>query len=293
MKIRKAVIPAAGLGTRLLPSTKVLPKEMIPVGNKPIIQYVVEEAVESGIESILIITSRNKRLIEDHFDKSVELESYLEDKNKSILLNQLREISNFANIQYVRQKEPLGLGHAVSCAKSFVGNEFFAVLLGDDIMIDNPHCLTQLINIYAQESKSVIATKKVDYEDVHKYGVISYEQPSLMKNQMLIRDLVEKPIENPPSNFAIMGRYILSPAIFDYLSLIKPGVNGEIQLTDALRGLAKSHGIIGLDYQGKRYDVGDHLGILQANIEIGLNNPILRPKLIKYLSEIKMAQNQN
>ena len=270
MKVRKAVIPAAGLGTRFLPATKAMPKEMLPIVDKPTIQYIIEEAIESGIEEILIITGRSKRAIEDHFDKSVELELELEQKGKQKLLSLVQEISEMVNINYVRQKEPRGLGHAVLCAKTFVGNEPFAVLLGDDFVYneDEP-ALKQLINVYNEQKGSILGVQTIHREDVTKYGIVS--GTNLSDRLYSVEDLVEKPsMESAPSNVAILGRYIITPDIFDILQHTGEGSGGEIQLTDALRELALKQKMYAYDFQGKRYDVGNKLGFLEATVEFAL-----------------------
>ncbi|MFZ5591655.1 MAG: UTP--glucose-1-phosphate uridylyltransferase GalU, partial [Bacillota bacterium] len=269
MKIRKAIIPAAGLGVRFLPATKAQPKEMLPIVDKPTIQYIIEEAVNSGIEDILIITGRHKRAIEDHFDKSPDLEAHLSSKSKWDLLDIVRQISEMAEICYVRQKEPLGLGHAVYCARKYVGNEPFAVLLGDDVIASPVPCLRQMLDLYDETGASVIAVQEVAPSDVSKYGILDAvpERSRVYR----VRDLVEKPpADQAPSRLAIMGRYVLTPRIFDILAETRPGAGGEIQLTDALRGLVREQPMYGLAYHGKRYDVGDKLGYLQATVEFAL-----------------------
>ncbi|WP_370225233.1 UTP--glucose-1-phosphate uridylyltransferase GalU [Cytobacillus sp.] len=285
MKIRKAIIPAAGLGTRFLPATKSQPKEMMPIVDKPALQYIVEEAVESGIEEILIITGRNKSSIEDHFDKSIELELELEAKKKYELLNEVRCISEMINIHYIRQKEPKGLGHAVYCAKSFIGNEPFAVLLGDDIVYGKKPCLKQLIEAYEVYRTSILGVQTVNTNDISKYGIIQgeYIKESIYK----VNSLVEKPsIKNAPSNIAILGRYIITPSIFDILENIRPGLGGEIQLTDALKELSTEESIFAIAFEGIRYDVGDKLGFLQATIDFALRREELREDFLSYLFEI-------
>lgn len=244
MTIKKAVIPAAGLGTRFLPATKAQPKEMLPIVDKPTIQYIIEEAVASGIEDIIIVTGRNKRAIEDHFDYSVELEMELEEKGKTEMLKMVKDISDMVNIHYIRQKKPLGLGHAVHCAKRFIGDEPFAVLLGDDIVKSEVPCLKQLIDVHDQNDCSVIGTKKMPDEDLHKYGVIKPAENFESGDIVEVSDMVEKPKANAPSNFAIMGRYILQPSVFDYLEDAEVGHGGEIQLTDALRKMADRKSVV-------------------------------------------------
>lgn len=285
MKVRKAVIPAAGLGTRFLPATKAQPKEMLPIVDKPTIQYIIEEAVQSGIEEILIITGRNKRAIEDHFDKSIELEMELKEKKKDELLNVVEGISNMANIYYIRQKEPKGLGHAILCAKTFVGNEPFAVMLGDDVVDSNTPCLKQLINVYNEYKTTILGVQEVKKEDVNKYGIVAnrYIEDKVYK----VKDLVEKPnVDEAPSNIAILGRYIITPSIFESLENTIPGAGGEIQLTDALKNLLKSEAMYAYNFEGRRYDVGDKLGFLQATVEYALKREDLRPQFIKYIREL-------
>lgn len=289
--IRKAIIPAAGLGTRFLPATKAQPKEMLPIVDKPAIQYIVEEAIASGVEDIIIVTGRNKRAIEDHFDKSAELENILEEKGKSELLNIVRNISNMVDIHYIRQKEPLGLGHAVLCARKFIGNEPFAVLLGDDIIQSDPPCLQQMIEVYNQVKTSVIATQEIPWQDVNKYGIVSpfqdKIQDSLPANCTFIEDLIEKPDrEQAPSNVAVIGRYILEPDIFTILAELAPSKGGEIQLTDGLRILNRIQKMVSYIFDGKRYDVGDKLGYIQATVEFALQRNDLRDELKDYLRSL-------
>ncbi|NRD76689.1 UTP--glucose-1-phosphate uridylyltransferase GalU [Bacillus sp. BRMEA1] len=290
MSIRKAVIPAAGLGTRFLPATKAQPKEMLPIVDKPTIQYIVEEAVASGIEDIIIVTGRNKRAIEDHFDYSIELELELEEKDKIELLKMVKDISNMVNIHYIRQKKPLGLGHAVQCASRFIGNEPFAVLLGDDIVKSETPCLKQLIDVYEQNHCSVIGTKIMPDDVLCKYGVIAPGKEGIGDKIVEVQGMVEKPRENAPSNFAIMGRYILTPDIFKYLEEAEVGYGGEIQLTDALRKLAAEQRVLACAFEGVRYDVGDKFGFLQATIEFALEREDLRETLVKYLKDLNEQQ---
>ncbi|QSZ28333.1 UTP--glucose-1-phosphate uridylyltransferase GalU [Aceticella autotrophica] len=285
LKIKKAIIPAAGLGTRFLPATKALPKEMLPIVDKPTIQFIVEEAVNSGIEDILIITGRNKRAIEDHFDKSVELELELEKKGKEGLLNLVEDITNMVDIHYIRQKEPKGLGHAIHCAHAFVGNEPFAVLLGDDIVDAEVPVLKQMIDQYERYNCSIIGVQEVRQEDVNKYGII--DASPIGERVYNVNNLVEKPDKNDaPSNMAILGRYIISPKIFDILENTKPGAGGEIQLTDALKELLNYEAIYAYDFEGKRYDVGDKLGYLTACIEFALKRDDLKEDFIEYLTKL-------
>ncbi len=284
MKVRKAVIPAAGLGTRFLPATKAQPKEMLPIVDKPTIQYIVEEAIASGIEDILIVTGRGKRAIEDHFDKSYELEDMLKRKGEEELLALVQSISNLANVNYVRQKEPRGLGHAIYCARSFIGNEPFAVLLGDDIVDSEVPCLKQMIEVYEKYDTTVLGVQRVAQEDVSKYGIIKCTE--LDHRIYQVEDMVEKPDhDKAPSNVAILGRYIISPDIFTYLESVTPGKGGEIQLTDALRMLLSSGSMIAYDFIGKRYDVGNKLGFLQATVEFALKRDDIRDDFSAYLRE--------
>lgn len=284
-KVKKAVIPAAGLGTRFLPATKAQPKEMLPIVDKPTLQYIIEEAVNSGIEDILIITGRNKKSIEDHFDKSVELELELEKSGKEDLLKMVRDISDMINIQYVRQKEPRGLGHAVLCAKNFINNEPFAVILGDDIVDSKKPCLKQIMEVYDEYNTSILGVQRVDKNDVNKYGIIDAKH--IEDRVYLVKDMVEKPdLEKSPSNIAILGRYILTSDIFDILQEQKPGKNGEIQLTDALKTLCSYQAMYAYEFEGKRYDVGDKFGFLQATVEFALKNPAIRDEFATYIKAI-------
>ncbi|MGV2942043.1 UTP--glucose-1-phosphate uridylyltransferase GalU [Mesobacillus sp. LC4] len=289
MKIRKAIIPAAGLGTRFLPATKAQPKEMLPIVDKPTIQYIVEEAVASGIEEIIIIIGRGKRSIEDHFDKSYELEDALLRRNKLEILEEVQNISNLANIYYVRQKEALGLGHAILCAKSFIGNEPFAVLLGDDIVKSEIPCLKQIINVFEYCNSSVIAVQSVDDSDVGKYGIVKPKGANLEPNLFYIDSLIEKPKkEEAPSNYAIMGRYVLRPEIFDVLAQLPSGHGGEIQLTDALNELNRRQAVLAYNFEGKRYDIGDKIGFIKATIDFALQREDTRDDVIEYLREVLM-----
>lgn len=285
MRIRKAIIPAAGLGTRFLPATKSQPKEMLPIVDKPTIQYIVEEAVASGIEDIIIVTGRNKRSIEDHFDKSLELEYLLEKSGKNDLLKIARDVSEIANIHYIRQKEPKGLGQAVLTAKNFIGNEPFAVLLGDDIIHSEKPCLKQMIEVYDQYQTSILGVQRVPKKDVSKYGIISGD--SITDRMYHVKDMVEKPDQSEaPSDVAILGRYIITPTIFDYLENQETGAGGEIQLTDSLRRLAMVEKMYAYDFVGKRYDVGNKLGFLKATVEFALMRDDLRDEFSQYLKEI-------
>lgn len=285
MKIRKAVIPAAGLGTRFLPATKAQPKEMLPIVDKPTIQYIVEEAVASGIESIVIITGRSKRAIEDHFDKSVELELELTRKNKCELLKIVEDISDMVNMMYVRQKEPLGLGHAIWTARDCIGNEPFGVILGDDVVKGEKPALKQLMDAYGQSGSSVLGVQRVAMKDTDKYGVIATDD---MDGRMhRVTGLVEKPgAGEAPSDLAILGRYVLTPDIFDAIEQTPPGKGGEIQLTDAMCRLLETQPIYAYEFEGKRYDVGDKLGFLKATCEFALDREDLKDDFEAYLKEL-------
>ena len=279
--VRKAIIPAAGLGTRFLPATKAQPKEMLPIVDKPAIQFIVEEAIASGIEEILIITGRNKRSIEDHFDRNLELEYSLRAGGKYDLLSLVQEISE-VDIHYIRQKEARGLGHAVLCAKQFVGDEPFAVMLGDDIVDATVPCLKQLIEVYEDCGASVLGVQEVPRRQVCRYGIV---KPQPMKERLWkALDLVEKPkVEEAPSRLAVLGRYVIEPEIFEILAATPPGAGGEIQLTDALRTLGRSKPIYAYQFEGRRYDIGDKQGFLEATVEFALKRPDLREGFLKYL----------
>ena len=280
-KIRKAIIPAAGLGTRFLPATKAQPKEMLPIVDKPAIQFIVEEAVASGIEEILIITGRNKRSIEDHFDRNLELEYSLKNSGKYDLLSLIQEISE-VDIHYIRQKEARGLGHAVLCARQFVGDEPFAVMLGDDIVDATVPCLKQLIEVYEDCGGSVLGVQEVPRRQVCRYGIV---KPQPIKERLWkALDLIEKPkLEEAPSRLAVLGRYVIEPEIFEILAATPPGAGGEIQLTDALRTLGKTKPIYAYQFEGRRYDIGDKQGFLEATVEFALKRPDLREGFLKYL----------
>ncbi|MBI5043699.1 MAG: UTP--glucose-1-phosphate uridylyltransferase GalU [Nitrospirae bacterium] len=286
-KIRKAVFPAAGLGTRFLPATKASPKEMLPLVDKPLIQYVVEEAVDSGIEDIIIVTGRGKHAIEDHFDVSFELEHNLREKGKTKLLEEVQRISNLVNFSYVRQKEPLGLGHAILCAKHLVGDEPFAVLLGDDIIDSKVPALAQMIKIYKKYGTSILGIEEVPKDKTQHYGVI---KPERMEDGVFrIIDLVEKPKpKEAPSNLAIIGRYILEPEIFEVMEKTRPGKLGELQLTDGLKNLLSSQQIYGYKISGRRYDAGDKLGFLKATVEFGLKNTEFGREFRDYLKKLSL-----
>ncbi len=286
MKITKAVIPAAGFGTRVLPATKNFPKEMFPIVDKPTIQYIVEEAVAAGITDILIITNRGKGLIEDHFDRSPELEQILEKGGKDEFLKIVKEISELANISFIRQQEMKGLGHAVLKAKSFVGNEPFAVLFGDGVIVSETPCIKQLIDCYGEFGEGVLGVKKVDEKDIHKYGSLKVE--NLHDNVFKCTDMKEKPKtkEEVLSLYSILDRCVLPPEIFEILERTEPGVGGEIQLTDAMREIAITKGMTAVDFEGKRYDMGNKFGILQAQIEVGLQHPETKDQLKDYIKKI-------
>ncbi|WP_061566385.1 UTP--glucose-1-phosphate uridylyltransferase GalU [Heyndrickxia coagulans] len=283
-KVRKAIIPAAGLGTRFLPATKAMPKEMLPIVDKPTIQYIVEEAVESGIEDIIIVTGKGKRAIEDHFDNAWELEQNLAEKGKFDLLEKVRYSSNLANIHYIRQKEPLGLGHAVWCARNFIGDEPFAVLLGDDIVQNDPPCLKQLIDEYEKTHSSVIGVQEVPEDETHRYGIIAPASQNGRSYQ--VEKFVEKPEQGTaPSNLAIIGRYLLTPEIFMFLDKQEKGAGGEIQLTDAIQQLNQIQRVFAYQFEGKRYDVGEKLGFVKSTIEVALLNKEMKEDLAQFLEE--------
>lgn len=285
-QVKKAVIPAAGWGTRFLPVTKSTPKEMLPIVDTPTIQYIVEEAVRAGIEDICIITSPYKKAIEDHFDRTKELEILLASSGKEVLAEEVRAIGEMANIVAIRQKEALGLGHAVYCAKPFVGDEPFAVLLGDDVVYhaDKP-CIGQLLDVYDEKGISVLGVQTVAREHISKYGCVAGKKVG--ERLYTVEGLVEKPRpEEAPSNVAVLGRYIITPAIFRHLENTKPGAGGEIQLTDALKTLAEEEGMYAYDFEGRRYDVGDRLGFLEATVEYALRREGLRDDFMQYLRGI-------
>ncbi|HGN7139764.1 TPA: UTP--glucose-1-phosphate uridylyltransferase GalU [Staphylococcus aureus] len=284
-KIKKAIIPAAGLGTRFLPATKAMPKEMLPILDKPTIQYIVEEAARAGIEDIIIVTGRHKRAIEDHFDSQKELEMVLKEKGKSGLLEKVQYSTELANIFYVRQKEQKGLGHAISSARQFIGNEPFAVLLGDDIVESEVPAVKQLIDVYEETGHSVIGVQEVPEADTHRYGIID----PLTKNgrQYEVKKFVEKPAQGTaPSNLAIMGRYVLTPEIFDYLKTQKEGAGNEIQLTDAIERMNNDNQVYAYDFEGERYDVGEKLGFVKTTIEYALKDDSMREELTRFIKEL-------
>lgn len=292
MRIKKAIIPAAGLGTRFLPATKAMPKEMLPIVDKPTIQYIVEEAVASGIEDIIIVTGKGKRAIEDHFDNSFELETSLRQKEKWDLLDEVRKSSNMADIHYIRQKEPRGLGHAVWCARKFIGNEPFAVLLGDDIVQARKPCLRQMIDLYEKEGTSIVGVQPVLFEDVSRYGIV--DANPISERLFEVKQLIEKPSQDKaPSNLAIMGRYILNPNIFKILELHKTGAGGEIQLTDAISQLGLRERVLAYNFDGIRYDVGEKLGFIKTTIEFALSRDDLNEDLMKYLNELMLVKVSN
>ncbi|MCG9838821.1 UTP--glucose-1-phosphate uridylyltransferase GalU [Staphylococcus argenteus] len=284
-KIKKAIIPAAGLGTRFLPATKAMPKEMLPILDKPTIQYIVEEAARAGIEDIIIVTGRHKRAIEDHFDSQKELEMVLKEKGKSELLEKVQYSTELANIFYVRQKEQKGLGHAISSARQFIGNEPFAVLLGDDIVESEVPAVKQLIDVYEETGHSVIGVQEVPEADTHRYGIID----PLTKNgrQYEVKKFVEKPAQGTaPSNLAIMGRYVLTPEIFDYLKTQKEGAGNEIQLTDAIERMNNDNQVYAYDFEGERYDVGEKLGFVKTTIEFALKDDSMKEELTRFIKEL-------
>lgn len=284
-KVRKAVIPAAGLGTRFLPATKATPKEMLPIVDKPTIQYIIEEALASGIEDILIITGRSKRAIEDHFDRSIELELNLEAGGKISELEMVKKISDI-RIHYIRQKEPRGLGHAILCAKQFIGDEPFAVLLGDDVVDSEVPALKQLIDVYDRTGASVLGVQEIPEEKVSAYGIVA-SAPTEEARTFTVSDMVEKPkVSEAPSRLAVLGRYVINPEIFPILEKTKPGRGNEIQLTDALKVLAKEQTMYAYNFAGRRYDVGDKQGFLEATVEMALKRDDLRDKFLAYLQDI-------
>lgn len=284
MKVKKAIIPAAGMGTRFLPATKAMPKEMLPIIDRPIIEYIVEEAILSGIEDIIIVTGKGKRAIEDHFDRNFELEEILKEKGRYDLLEKVNKSSNI-NIHYIRQKEPKGLGHAIWCARKFIGNEPFAVLLGDDVVKSETPCIKQLINQFEVVNSSIIGVKHVPYEETNRYGIIdSISTDGRIYN---VQQFVEKPeLGTAPSNLAIMGRYVLTPEIFDFLEEQEVGAEGEVQLTDAIQKLNNIQSVFGYNFEGKRYDVGEKLGFILTTIEFALQNNDLAPKVLNMLNKI-------
>ncbi|WP_340279083.1 UTP--glucose-1-phosphate uridylyltransferase GalU [Staphylococcus coagulans] len=285
-KVKKAIIPAAGLGTRFLPATKAMPKEMLPILDKPTIQYIVEEAVRAGIEDIIIVTGKHKRAIEDHFDHQVELENNLAEKGKNALLEKVRHSTNLANMFYVRQKEQKGLGHAIWTAKQFIGNEPFAVLLGDDIVESDTPAIQQLIEEYDRTGKSVIGVQEVPEQETHRYGIVD---PKSKDNRLYeVTKFVEKPAPGTaPSNLAIMGRYVLTPDIFDYLENQETGAGGEIQLTDAIERLNQSEQVFAYDFEGERFDVGEKIGFVKTTIQYALKDEEMSEEIRQFIQTLK------
>jgi UTP--glucose-1-phosphate uridylyltransferase len=287
MRIRKAVFPAAGLGTRFLPATKAQPKEMLPIVDKPTIQYVVEEAVRSGIKDVIIVTGRGKNAIEDHFDRSLELEQALLQKGKTDLVAEIQQISSLISVSYIRQKEPLGLGHAILVTRSLVGDEPFAVFLGDDIIDSEEPCMGQMMRVAEQYGDAIIAVQEVPWQEVRHYGIIDGEKVD--DRLFEVKDMVEKPEPGEaPSNLAIIGRYILPPLIFDLLEETVPDPGGEIQLTNALRALLKRRAVYGYQFEGKRYDAGNKLGFLKATVEFALKRQDLAEEFAAYLRSLNL-----
>ena len=286
-KVRKAIIPAAGLGTRFLPATKAIAKEMLPIVDIPTIQYIIQEAVDSGIEEILIITNSNKHAMENHFDKNYELEERLKESGKLEQVKMIQDIADMANIYYIRQKEPKGLGHAVLCAKSFIGDEPFAVLLGDDVVVnkEGKPALKQLIEQYSKTSASVIGVQTVDKKDVSKYGIVEPSKSHPAKGRLVkLTDMVEKPaVEKAPSQLAVLGRYVLTPEIFELLETQGKGAGGEIQLTDAIKRLLDRQAVYASDFEGKRYGVGDKFGFIKATIDFALDREDLHDQVNEYI----------
>ena len=286
-KIKKAIIPAAGLGTRFLPATKAMPKEMLPILDKPTIQYIVEEAARAGIEDIIIVTGKHKRAIEDHFDNQKELEMILQDKGKTDLLEKVKYSTELANIFYVRQKEQKGLGHAIYSARQFIGDEPFAVLLGDDIVESDNPAIKQLIEAYEETGKSVIGVQEVEGDQTHRYGIIDPLEKSGRKYE--VKEFVEKPKQGTaPSNLAIMGRYVLTADIFDYLKTQSKGAGGEIQLTDAIERLNKHDQVYAYDFEGDRFDVGEKLGFVKTTIEFALKDESMHEELTRFIKNLDL-----
>jgi len=287
MRVRKAVFPAAGLGTRFLPATKAQPKEMLPIVDKPTIQYVIEEAVQSGIQDVIIVTGRGKNAIEDHFDRSLELEQVLLQKGRTDLVAEIQKISSLISVSYIRQKEPLGLGHAILVTRNLIGNEPFAVFLGDDIIDSEVPCMGQMVQVFGRYGNTIVAVQEVSRQEVRHYGIIDGIEVS--DRIFEVKDMVEKPEpERAPSNLAIIGRYILPPEIFDLLEETKPDEGGEIQLTNALRALLKTQRIYGYRFEGKRYDAGNKLGFLKATVEFALKRRDLAKEFAEYLKTLKV-----
>lgn len=286
MIIKKAVFPAAGFGTRFLPATKAIPKEMLPLVDKPLIQYVIEEAKHSGLSEMIIVTGMGKTAIEDHFDTSFELEKLLQERGKTELLKMIENVSGLAHFAYTRQKKPLGLGHAISITRNLINNEPFAVFLGDDIIDSHVPAMKQMINVFHQYNSTILAVQKVPKSQAHLYGVIKGQKVAPGVYRVL--DLVEKPRENPPSNLAIIGRYILTPGIFDALDKTEPGKGGEIQITDGLKILMETQAIYAFEVEGDRYDAGDKLGFLKANVNLALKRSEIKTEFKKFLKGLKL-----
>ncbi|MEK6759339.1 MAG: UTP--glucose-1-phosphate uridylyltransferase GalU [Deltaproteobacteria bacterium] len=286
MIIKKAVFPAAGFGTRFLPATKAIPKEMLPLVDKPLIQYVIEEAKHSGLSEMIIVTGMGKTAIEDHFDTSFELEKLLQERGKTELLKMIENVSGLAHFAYTRQKKPLGLGHAISITRNLINNEPFAVFLGDDIIDSRVPAMKQMINVFNRYNSTILAVQKVPRNQAHLYGVIKGQKVAPGVYRVL--DLVEKPKENPPSNLAIIGRYILTPGIFDALDKTEPGKGGEIQITDGLKILMDTQAIYAYEVEGDRYDAGDKLGFLKANVNLALKRSEIKTEFRKFLKGLKL-----
>jgi len=285
MKVKKAVIPAAGYGTRLLPASKAIPKEMIPIVDRPTIQYVIEEAIEAGIEEVLIITSKNKQEIEDHFDRDLELEMVLKEKEKYDIKKEVDRISNMIDIHYVRQKEQKGLGHAISCAETFVGNDPFAVILGDDLVVSKKPAIGQLMEVYEKKEAPILGVQDVPEKDVDKYGIVKYKEKQ--EKSYLLEDMIEKPaVKEAPSNLAILGRYVITPDIFPIIENTPRGKGGEIQLTDALKTLSQKRNMYAHNFDGERYDVGNKMGFLRATVEFALNREEFAEEFEEYLKNL-------
>ena len=285
MKVKKAVISAAGYGTRLLPASKAIPKEMIPIVDRPTIQYVIEEAIEAGIEEVLIITSKNKQEIEDHFDRDLELEMVLKEKEKYDIKKEVDRISNMIDIHYVRQKEQKGLGHAISCAETFVGDDPFAVILGDDLVVSQKPAIGQLMEVYENKEAPILGVQDVPEKNVNKYGIVKYKEKQ--GKSYLLEDMIEKPaIEEAPSNLAILGRYVITPDIFPIIENTDRGKGGEIQLTDALKTLSKKRDVYAHNFTGERYDVGNKMGFLRATVEFALNREEFATEFEEYLKNL-------
>lgn len=286
-KVKKLVIPAAGLGTRFLPATKALPKEMLPIVDTPAIHYIVKEAIDAGIEDIIIITNETKHVMENYFDVNFELETRLRQSGKDKLANQVNDIAHMANVYYVRQKEPKGLGHAILCAKSFIGDEPFGVILGDDLVVSNQPALGQLIDAYNKTGTSILGVQKVPHDQTYKYGIIKPVSGKDDGKLIQVEDFVEKPkVENAPSDYAVLGRYVLTPNIFDALVNTKPGVGGEIQLTDAIKATMSNSKLYAYNFDGQRYDTGDKFGYMKACIDFSLKNPETADKVKQYIIDL-------